>query len=55
MVIDPVCTLVFEAETEEDDIMRRPPWAPGEPLLSGRLIWWSVLHDALAFALVAAI
>ena len=24
MVIDPVCSLVFEAETEEDDVMRRP-------------------------------
>lgn len=55
MVIDPVCTLVFEAETEEDNIMRRPPRAPDEPLFSGRLIWWSVLQGALAFGLVAAI
>ena len=44
MVIDPVCTLVFEAETEEDDIMRRPPRAPDEPLFSTRLILWSVLQ-----------
>ena len=28
MVIDPVCSLVFEAETEEDDVMRRPPRSP---------------------------
>ena len=55
MVIDPVCSLVFEAETEEDDIMRRPPRAPDEPLFSGRLICWSVLQGVLAFALVAAI
>ena len=55
MVIDPVCTLVFEAETEEDDIMRRPPRAPDEPLFSTRLILWSVLQGLLAFALVAAI
>ncbi len=55
MVIDPVCTLVFEAETEEDDIMRRPPRAPSEPLFSNRLIVWSVLQGLLAFALVAAI
>jgi Ca2+-transporting ATPase len=55
MVIDPVCTLVFEAETEEDDIMRRPPRAPGEPLFSARLILWSVLQGLLAFVLVAAI
>ena len=28
MVIDPVCSLVFEAETEEDNVMRRPPRPP---------------------------
>ena len=55
MVIDPVCTLVFEAETEEEDIMRRPPRSPDEPMFSRRLIWWSVLQGAVAFALVAAI
>ena len=55
MVIDPVCSLVFEAETEEDDVMRRPPRVPDQPLFSGALIAWSVLQGALAFALVAAI
>ena len=55
MVIDPVCTLVFEAEIEEADIMRRPPRAPDEPLFSGRLIGWSVLQGVLAFVLVAGI
>ena len=55
MVIDPVCSLVFEAETEEDDVMRRPPRAPDEPLFSRALVAWSLLQGALAFALVAAI
>ena len=55
MVIDPVCSLVFEAETEEDDVMRRPPRSPDEPLFSGALIVWSLLQGTLAFALVAAI
>jgi Ca2+-transporting ATPase len=55
MVIDPVCTLVFEAEEEEDDVMRRPPRPTDEPLLSGRLILWGVLQGLLAFALVASI
>ncbi len=55
MVIDPVCTLVFEAETEEDDIMGWPPRSPEEPLFSGRLTFWSVLQGLLAFALVAGI
>lgn len=55
MIIDPVCSLVFEAESEEDDIMHRPPRAPDAPLFSGTLIAWSLLQGALAFALVAAI
>jgi Ca2+-transporting ATPase len=55
MVIDPVCSLVFEAEMEEEDIMRRPPRDPGQPLFSGPLIGWSLLQGAFAFVLVAVI
>jgi Ca2+-transporting ATPase len=55
MVIDPVCSLVFEAETEEDDVMRRPPRSPDEPLFSGAMIGWSLLQGAFAFLLVAVI
>jgi P-type Ca2+ transporter type 2C len=55
MVIDPVCTLVFEAEPEEDDVMRRPPRQPDAPLFSSALIGWSVIQGLLAFALVAGI
>ncbi|UVC17916.1 cation-translocating P-type ATPase [Mesorhizobium onobrychidis] len=55
MVIDPVCSLVFEAETEEDDIMKRPPRDPETPLFSRSLIAWSLVQGMLAFALVAAV
>jgi P-type Ca2+ transporter type 2C len=55
MIIDPVCTLVFEAEIEEQNIMRRPPRAPDEALFSGPLIRWSVVQGVLAFALVGSI
>ena len=55
MVIDPACSLGFEAETDERDIMRRPPRAPDTPLFSWPLIAWSVLQGALAFAVVALI
>jgi Ca2+-transporting ATPase len=55
MVIDPVCSLVFEAETEEYDLMRRAPRAPNEALFSAPLIWWSLLQGACALVLVAAI
>ncbi|KRR22401.1 ATPase [Bradyrhizobium lablabi] len=55
MVIDPVCSLVFEAETEEEDVMQRPPRAPDESLFSWALIGWSMLQGTVAFVLVAAI
>ncbi len=55
MVIDPVCSLVFEAETEEGDVMRRPPRDPDEPLFSRRWIGWSLLQGAFAFVLVTVV
>jgi Ca2+-transporting ATPase len=53
LVIDPVCSLVFEAEKEEDDVMRRPPRSPAEPLLPIRLITWGVVQGAFALAMSA--
>ncbi|HLJ21427.1 MAG TPA: cation-translocating P-type ATPase [Stellaceae bacterium] len=55
MVIDPVCSIVFEAEAEEADVMRRPPRDPRAPLFSAPLVWWSLLQGTLAFAGVGAI
>jgi Ca2+-transporting ATPase len=55
MVIDPVCSLVFEAETEEDGIMTRPPRKPEEPLFSGPTILWSLVQGALVLAVTATI
>ena len=51
LVIDPVCSLVFEAEKEEDDVMRRLPRSPAEPLLSLRLVAWGALQGSLVFAM----
>ncbi|MBR0712864.1 cation-translocating P-type ATPase [Bradyrhizobium liaoningense] len=55
MVIDPVCSLVFEAETDERDVMSRPPRKPDAPLFSWPLIAWSVLQGATAFGVIALI
>ncbi|MCE5231958.1 MAG: cation-translocating P-type ATPase [Mizugakiibacter sp.] len=55
MVIDPACSIVFEAEREENDIMRRPPRAPETPLFSAVLLAWSLLQGALALLLVGAV
>ena len=53
MVIDPVCSVVFEAEAEERRIMRRPPRAPNAPLFSRALIAWALVQGLLAFAAAA--
>jgi len=55
MVIDPVCTLVFEAETEEEGIMQRPPRDSAAPLFSASLLGWSVLQGVVVLALTAGI
>jgi Ca2+-transporting ATPase len=53
MVIDPACSIVFEAERDERDLMRRPPRHGSSRLLSAAIGGWSLLQGALAlFALV---
>jgi Ca2+-transporting ATPase len=53
LIIDPVCSVVFEAEPEEAGIMRRPPRQPGTSLLSRPLMLWSLGQGALMLVLVA--
>ena len=55
LVIDPVCSLVFEAETEEDGVMNRPPRPVAEPLFSTPTIIWSLLQGALVLGVVTTI
>lgn len=38
LIIDPACSIVFEAEPEEEDIMRRPPRSPDTPLFDRELL-----------------
>jgi Ca2+-transporting ATPase len=55
MVIDPVCSVVFEAEPEERDLMRRAPRSPKSPLFSAGLIAWSLVQGAFALLLVGSV
>ena len=55
MVIDPVCSLVFEAEVEEDDVMGRPPRPPDEPMAPAAFVAWSLFQGLFAFAIVAGV
>lgn len=38
LIIDPACSVAFEAEPEETDAMKRPPRSPKEPLFDRRTV-----------------
>jgi len=44
LIIDPACSVVFEAEPEEADVMTRPPRRPDAPLFGARTVGLSVLQ-----------
>jgi len=44
LIIDPACTVVFEAEPEESNIMNRPPRNPRESLFSRRTLRLALLQ-----------
>jgi Ca2+-transporting ATPase len=50
LVIDPACSIAFEAEPEEPGIMQRPPRPGGMPLLTSRILVLSLLQGASVLA-----
>jgi len=55
LIIDPACSIVFEREPAEDDIMRRPPRPSAEPMLGWRPMLSSLLKGSVMFGTVAAV
>jgi Ca2+-transporting ATPase len=55
LIIDPLCSVVLEAEQDERDVMCRPPRDPDSALLSRPLLATGFLHGALAILAVAAV
>jgi P-type Ca2+ transporter type 2C len=55
LIIDPACSLVFEGEAEEADVMRRPPRDPAERLFSRRSVGIALLQGAGVLAVVFAV
>src|SRR5579864_6759553 len=55
MVIDPVCSIVFESESAEPGAMRRPPRDPAAPLFTAGFVVWSLLQGLIVLALVAGL
>ncbi|MCX7023541.1 MAG: cation-translocating P-type ATPase [Spirochaetes bacterium] len=55
LIIDPACSVVFEMEDEEADIMKRKPRPAGERLFGPRMIFIGLTQGFGIFALVAGI
>jgi P-type Ca2+ transporter type 2C len=55
MVIDPACSVVFEAEPEEEDVMHRPPREPNSPLLLSKRIVWAIVQGLVSLLTVSGV
>jgi Ca2+-transporting ATPase len=55
LIIDPACSVVFEAEPEERDVMRRPPRNPKERLFNWKMVGISLLQGGSVLAIVLAV
>jgi Ca2+-transporting ATPase len=55
LIIDPACSIVFEAEPEEANAMSRPPRKKDQPLFSRRTILLSVLQGGGVLLIVLAV
>ncbi len=55
MIINPACAIVFEAEREEADIMRRPPRAPTERLFGAHNVMLALMQGTGLLGAVAAV
>jgi len=55
LIIDPSCTLIFEAENAEPDIMARPPRSPRERLFGLRAIGLSLFQGFSVLAIVLGV
>jgi Ca2+-transporting ATPase len=55
LIIDPACSIFFEAEPEAGDIMQRPPRQANLPLFGGKLLAGSLLQGLASLAVAAAI
>ena len=55
LIIDPACTVVFEAEADEPDIMQRPPRKLNEPLFGRAMILSGLIQGLGILAVVVTI
>ena len=54
LIIDPACSIAFENEPAETDVMQRPPRDAAAPLFGGATLWWALLQGLGALGVVMA-
>jgi Ca2+-transporting ATPase len=52
LIIDPACSIVFESEKEEQNVMKRPPRHKEEGLFTKKILALSLLQGFVVFAVV---
>ena len=52
LIIDPACSLAFEDEPADADVMRRPPRDAEAPLFGGNTLWLALLQGLGVLAVV---
>jgi Ca2+-transporting ATPase len=55
LIIDPACSVVFEAEEADPDIMKRKPRSPRERLFGKKSLGIAILQGLVAFAMVIGV
>ncbi len=55
LIIDPACSMIFEAEKEEKNVMTRPPRKTGERFFGTQKIFLSCMQGIMILAVVLAI
>ena len=55
LIIDPACSVVFEAEAVDPRIMEQPPRSLDEPMFSRHTLWFAALQGITVLAAVLAV
>jgi Ca2+-transporting ATPase len=55
LIIDPACSIVFEMEPAEVDVMERPPRNPKEPLFNRRTVTLSLIQGVIVLFIILTV
>ena len=55
LIIDPACSIVFEAESEEADVMKRPPRNSRESLFSRKMVSLGLMQGVIVLFVVLGV